>query len=129
MLNVPGEFGRQTITFVTVTTSGQPGYLGLTPDSDSGVDVEGCRFRPVSAAEEQDSANSSSPIQSTAGVATGIWKATCPPVAAVLNAKPNGKLIVDDATYSIEGPVMPRTDMLGVLHHVTVMCRRQDSGG
>lgn len=128
MLNIPAEFGGQELTFVTPSSSGQPGYLGLTGQAEAEISVSGCRFRPVSASEENASSEGGSAIRSTAGVATGMWKATCPPVDAVLEAKPNGMVKVGEAVYTIEGPVMPRVDMYGQLHHVTVMCRKQSTG-
>ena len=124
-MHIPAEFGGQTITFVTVSASGPVGFGGLQEDARTETPVEGCRFRPVTTTE--DGGTGLSTTVST-GVSAGVWKATCPPVPTVLNAEPNGEVIVDGVTYRIEGPVMPKPDMYGSLHHVTVMCRKQETG-
>lgn len=112
------SFGGQTVTFVTVTHSGTPGYLGVTGESRSETVVSGCRFRPAQVSEATDGVTS---------VAAGRWRATCPPVSAALNAQPGGEVKCGGVTFLIDGPVQPKYDIDGNLHHVTVMCKRQVS--
>lgn len=109
--------GGQTVTFVTVTESGEPGYLGIKQETPTEVVVEGCRFRPLNADE--------TPAGQT-DVASGYWKCTAPPEAAAVAALSTGELKVDGVTYEIDGPVMPKRTRSGVLHHVTILCKKQD---
>jgi len=111
-------FGGQTVTFVAVTQSGTPGYLGLTGQTRTETAVTGCRFRPVTVAETSDGQTD---------IAAGMWKCTAPPVAAALAARPDGELKHAGLTYLIEGPPQPKYDLDGSVHHVTVLCRRQVS--
>lgn len=108
------SFGATTVTFVAVTKSGEPGELGLRSKTKTGVDVEGCHFRPFSATETPPTR-----------AATELWKITAPPDPAALAAKPTGQIKVDGITYLIEGPVQPKRDLDGRVHHVTIMCKRQ----
>lgn len=111
-------FGGQTVTFVAVTTTGQPGYLGIKAQTRSEIAVPGCHFRPAGVSEANTGATD---------VAAGLWKCTAPPVAAVLSAKPDGELQHAGITYLIDGPPQPKYDLDGAVHHVTVLCRRQVS--
>ena len=115
MLNINAEFGKQTVTFVTVAL-GDRGYLGVREETRTETPVTGCRFRPLSAEEAEGMTD----------VSTGIWKGTIPPVAAAVNAKPSGEVKVDGVTYQIDGPVQPKRNMDGSLHHVTILCKKQD---
>lgn len=110
------SFGGQSVTFVAVAESGDPGYLGLKTKTRTDTAVAGCRFRPATSAETPDGQTD---------VATGVWKCTAPPAAAVLAAKPGGEVKVGGVTYQIDGPIMPKYAMDGTVHHVTVMCKRQ----
>lgn len=110
------RFGDQTVTFVAVASSGSVGYLGLRGQSRPGTAVPGCRMRPWTTKETPDG-----PIDT----ATEMWKITAPPAAAVLSAKPDGEISYDGKTFHIVGPVQPKRDMAGVLHHVTIFCKRQ----
>lgn len=109
------RFGGQTVTFVTVTL-GDRGYLGVREATPTETAVTGCRFRPLSAEE----------TEGITDVSTGIWKATIPPVDAAVNAQPSGEIKVDGVTYQIDGPVQPKRNMDGSLHHVTILCKKQD---
>lgn len=109
------SFGGQTVTFVAVSETGDPGYLGLKTKTRTETAVTGCQFQSVSVSETPDGATD---------VATGVWRCVAPPVAAVLAAKPGGELKFDGVTYQIDGPIMPRYNRAG-LHHVTIMCKRQ----
>lgn len=108
-------FGGQTVTFVTFQATGERGYGGLKSKQPVKTSVVGCRFRPLSVDETPDYLSN---------VATGIWKCTAPPVDAALNAQSGGAVEVDGVPYQIEGPVMAKPDMSGVVHHVTIMCKR-----
>jgi hypothetical protein len=112
------RFGGQTVTFVAVTSTGEPGRLGLTARLRSETPVKGCHFRPAGATESHDEQTS---------VATGLWKATVPPVDAALAAQPTDEVKVDGVEYQIEGPVQPKHDWDGSVHHVTIMCKRQQT--
>ena len=109
-------FGRQTLTFVTLT----PDYtnldrLGKPAQITTSVDVPGCRFRPLRSTEA---------INDTGDKVTNIWKATCPPVPAVLNATTTGQIIADGVTYQIDGDVDLTVDLAGRPFKATVMGKR-----
>ena len=119
------SFGSQTVGFVTVTESGEPGYLGLKTKTKVVVKVSGCHFRPANATE----------VDGQTDVATEVWKLTAPPAAAVLAAKSTGEIVYDgtdnpqlpsdlNELFRIDGRIQPKFD-LDAVHHVTVMCKRQ----
>lgn len=108
--------GGETVTFVTVTESGDPGYLGIKTKTRVETAVTGCRFRPLNADEAPDAATNT---------AVGVWKCTAPPEAAALAAASTGEVKVNGVTYQIDGPIMPKRTRSGVLHHITIMCKRQ----
>jgi hypothetical protein len=110
------SFGGQTIVLTTVTTSGQPGYLGIMTEVRTDTTVTGCHGRVLSTAE----------IDAQTDTSTEVWKWTVPPVAAAINAKPNGELTYGGRVFQIDGPVMPKTDGATV-HHVTILAKRQVS--
>jgi len=118
-------FGGQTVKIGTVTRTGDPGYLGLKTELRTDVTVTGCRGRVLTAAET---------AEMQTDVATEIWKWTLPPVAAALAAASTGELVYDGtanpartatSVYQIDGPIQPKRDLDGTLHHVTLMCKRQ----
>lgn len=109
------SFGGQTVGFVTVTESGEPGYLGLKTKTKVVVKVSGCHFRPANTTE----------VDGQTDVATEVWKCTAPPVDAALNAKPGDELNVGGLTFQVDGFVQPKFDLAGALSHVTIMCKRQ----
>lgn len=120
-------FGGQTVAFVTVSQTGQPGYLGLEDESRSATPLSGCRFRQLSAAEQPEGASN---------VASEVWKCTAPPAAAALAVRSTGELIYDgtnnpqlpdepDTTvFYIDGPIAPKYDMDGTVEHVTILAKR-----
>lgn len=110
------SFGGQAVAFVTVSR-GEPGYLGLGGTSRADDTVFGCHFRPASSVE--------TPANSESDVATEIWKLTAPPTSTVLAAGPGDELSYDGNTYQILGPIMPKYDDDGTVHHVTIMAKRQ----
>jgi len=126
------SFGAQVVGVVAVSQSGEPGWGGLKAKSRSVVRVPGCHFRPYSSDE--------TPVTQT-DVASEVWKLTAPPAAAVLLAKASGELVFDGsehpesldlgsaegraAVFQVDGPVMPKFDLDGSVHHVTVFCKRQ----
>jgi len=129
---VSESFGGQAVAFVAVTQSGEPGWGGLKQKSRTVTRLAGVRFRPVSVDE--------TPVTQT-DATTEVWKLTAPPDAVALAAKGNGELVYDgsqhpelldpeaDSTrqyvFQIDGQRMPRPDMDGVLHHVTIYAKRQ----
>lgn len=127
MLGIPGEFGRQTVGFVTVTSTGAPGYLGLRGESHEVVLMHGVRFRPLRADE----------MTGQTDLSTEVWKLTAPSQATVLAAKSTGEILYDGTDspawddddssnrFQIDGPKQPKPGMLGGVHHVTIMCKRQ----
>lgn len=83
------DFGDQTVGFVTVAL-GEPDPNGTRPKTRTQVNVPGCRFRPMRAAE-------------TGGVFTKAWKCTAPPVAAVLAAHAIDELVYDGTDNPARG--------------------------
>lgn len=127
MLNIPGEFGRQTVGFVTVTDSGQPGYLGVKTKSHAVVLQSKVRFRPLRTDELENQTN----------VSTEMWKLTAPASVTALAAKSTGEIVYDGSetpsfdpddnsnVFTIDGFIQPKPGMYGGVHHVTVMCTRK----
>lgn len=125
------SFGGQTVGFVAVVETGQPGWGGLKAKARTVTPQSGCHFRPASSTETPDTQTD---------VTTEVWKLTAPPEAAVLAVKANGELVYDGsdhpelldlesdagraATFQIFGPIMPKYD-LDAIHHVTIFCKRQ----
>lgn len=126
------SFGDQAVAFVAVSQSGSPGWGGLKQKTRTATRLAGCHFRPVSSDE--------TPVTQT-DVTTETWKLTAPPDAAALAAKGNGELVYDgsqhpesldleaDSTrqyvFQIDGQRMPKYDLDGSVHHVTVYLKRQ----
>lgn len=117
--------GGQTVALVAIASTGSPGYLGLKAASRTKTVVSGVHFRPFKTEETPDAETD---------VATEVWKLTAPPEAAVLAAKSTGELLYDGTSdpadveanrFSIIGPVQPKSDLSGVVDHVTIMCKRQ----
>lgn len=108
-------FGGQAVEFVTVSR-GTAGYLGLGRESRNSDTVFGCHFRPVNSIETPEGATD---------VATEVWKCTAPPVAAPLAATAGDELKWDGNTFQIVGPVQPKYNLDGTVHHVTIMAKRQ----
>lgn len=109
------SFGAQTVTFVTVTETGQPGFLGVKAKVRSEVAVSGCHFRPFKTTE----------LVTETDVATEIWKCTAPAEAAVIAAKSTGEVKHNGLTFQIEGPIQLKCDLGNQVHHVTIFCKRQ----
>lgn len=109
------SFGEQVVTFVTVTSTGQPGRGGLKEKTKTETAVSGCHMRPFTTSE----------IDGQTDVATEIWKCTAPPVAAALAAKPSDEVKHAGLTFQVHGPIQPKYDLDGLIEHVTVMCKRQ----
>lgn len=109
------SFGGQTVTFVTVTETGQPGFLGIKAKSRSEVAVSGCHFRPFKTTE----------VVTETDVATEIWKCTAPAEAAAIAAKSTGEVKHNGLTFQIDGQIRPKYDLGGQIEHVTIFCKRQ----
>lgn len=117
--------GGQTIKLGTVSTGGAPGYLGMKTETRTDVTVTGCRGRVLTAAEA---------AELTTDIATEIWKWTLPPSATALAATATGEVVYDGtaaparsatSVFEIDGPIQPKFNMDGTVHHVTLMCKRQ----
>jgi hypothetical protein len=136
MLNIPSEFGRQTVGFVTVTQGDEPGYLGVTTEQRSAVLMSGVRFRPF---KTEELAGLTSELKGLTNISGELWKLTAPVGAASLAAESTGEVIYDGTDtptlddddksnrFHIEGFKQPKPDMYGVTHHVTIVCQRQDA--
>ena len=109
------ELGGQTLTFVEIT-EGPPDRNGEPTEIRVDTPVPGCLFRPLRFDEKAGV---------TTELATEIWKATCPPVAAVLAAVANGEVKHEGTTYQIYGGVQPMRGLDGQVDHVVVMARLQ----
>ncbi len=95
------SFGSQTLTFVTLVGTGTYDEYGDEIVTETEVPVEGCRHRPLSAAEA---------TELFGNTARQVWKSTCPPEAAAVAAKSTGKLKVDGTTFHIIGGATPFED-------------------
>lgn len=125
-------FGGQTVAFVAVTATGAPGWGGLREKLRTVTPLAGCRFRVLTSDE--------TPVTQT-DVTTEVWKLTCPPSAAALAVKANGELLYDGtdhpelldpeseagrgALFQTDGQILPKYDMDGNVHHVTIFYKRQ----
>ena len=117
--------GDQTVVISTVSSSGSPGYLGLTTESRTNTTVTGCRARVLSSTETAE-------LQ--VDVTTEIWKFTMPPVAAASGADARDEIVYDGTSsptrttgtvFQLYGPPQLKVDLDGTLHHVTLMAKRQ----
>lgn len=136
MLNLPSEFGGQTVGFVTVTQTGEAGYLGVTQQSRTVTLLGGVRFRPYST---EELAGLTSELKGLTNIAGELWKLTAPAEAAALSAKSTGEIVYDGTdtpeydeadtsnVFHIEGFNQPKPGMYGQVHHVTIVCQRQAS--
>lgn len=95
-------FGSQTVTFVTLVGTGVYDDFGVELTTETAVAVEGCRHRPLSAAEA---------TEALGNVAHQVWKTTAPPEAAAAAAKSTGHLTVDGVKYFIIGGAQAFEDM------------------
>lgn len=110
------RFGNQTLTFVSVTED--PNTLddyGHPAQVRTETDVPGCRWRPLPATET---------IDAMGDKVTDPWKATCPPVAAVLNADAKSEIVVDGVTYNVVGGPRVFRKLYGAPVKVTVVAQR-----
>lgn len=119
------SLGSQTVGFVTITKSGEPGYLGLKAKNRALTLVHGGLFQPSTVAEAPDAQTN---------VATEVWIYTGPAEAAALVAKSTGELVYDGTTnpadvdanrYQIQGPPQPEHDLAGAVDHVVITVKRQ----
>lgn len=124
------SFGDQVVALVVVSQAGVPGRFGLKALNSVATRLPGCHFRPVGVTETPD-------IETD--IATETWKLTAPAEAAALRFR--DELIYDGTdhpenltpgseparphTFQVQGPPMPKYDLDGSVHHVTVMCTRK----
>lgn len=110
------RLGGQTITFISVTEDlDNRDRYNKPAEVRTEVDVHGCRFRPLKTDEKTTEIGT---------IASELWKATCPPVAAVLSAKPSDEIKVDGVAYQIVGAVRPYEDLRGRVIKVTVLAQK-----
>ncbi len=110
------RFGKTVLTFVSVTEDlNDLDEYGHPARVRTETDVPGCRFRPLPATEK---------ITDTGDVVTDPWKATCPPLAAVVNAKARDEIKVDGVTYQITGGPRVFVDLGGQQFKVTVLAQK-----
>lgn len=95
------SFGSQTVSFTTVTGTGEFDEFGYETTTEVDVAVTGCRHRPLSAKEA---------TEAFGNVATQVWKTTAPPEAAAIAAKSTGTLKEGDQTFHILGGAQPFED-------------------
>lgn len=119
------SLGNQTVGFVSISSVGEPGYLGVKQKSRVLSLVHGGQFQPASVSEDPDAETNT---------ATEIWLYTGPPSAVTLAAKSTGELVYDGTDspedlegnrFRIEGPVQPEHDFSGQVDHVLITCKRQ----
>lgn len=111
------QFGRQTIAIVSVTEDLGRDHYGNPTAIRTETSVSGCHFRPLPATET---------VKDSGQVVRDHWKATCPPVAAVVGATSRDEIKVDGVTYQIVGGPRVFADIAGKPFKVTVICERQD---
>lgn len=98
-------FGCTTLTFVAVTEDlNNRDRLNKPAIIRTETSVPGCRFRPLPATET---------AREGAQVVKDHWRATCPPVAAVLAAKSRDEIKVDGVTLQIVGGPRVSDDLAG----------------
>ena len=115
------RLGGQTLSFVSVTEDvntlddyGKPLQVRTT------VDVPGCHFRSLIPTYRGDSK-----VTEQGKLTIDQWKATCPPVDAVLNATANDEVVFNGQTFHIiVGPRLFYT-LGGRLFKITVMCEKR----
>lgn len=95
------DFGSQTLVFTVETGTGEYTDYGEEIVTESTLSVSGCHHRPLSAAEA---------AEAYGNVARQVWRATCPPVAAVLAAKSTGRFTEGGKTFHIIGGPQPHRD-------------------
>ena len=105
------SFGNQTVTFVTLVGTGEYDDFGNELVDEDEVSVEGCRHRPLSAAEA---------TEALGNVGRQVWKTTAPPEAAAAAAKSTGLLKVDGVPFAIIGGAQPFQDF-GDAFKVTIL--------
>ena len=94
-------FGSQTLVFDVLVGTGVFDDWGAeitTPGTESAA---GCYHRPLSATEA---------AEIYGDVAKQVWRATCPPLAAVLAAKSTGTFTEGGKTFHILGGPKPFED-------------------
>jgi hypothetical protein len=109
-------FGRQTLTFVSVAedTDNRDRY-GNPAIVRTETEVPGCRFRPLTATETAEDGTV---------VVKDQWRATCPPMPAVVSATSRDEIKADGVTYQIVGLPLVFVDLAGEPCKVTVNVER-----
>jgi hypothetical protein len=92
------SFGNQTLVFTVTTGTGEYDDFGAEIVTETTESAHGCRNRPLSAAEA---------AEAYGDVARQVWRATCPPSAAVTAAKSTGKFTEGGREFHIIGGPKP----------------------
>lgn len=95
------SFGSQILAFTVLTGTGEYNDFGEEIVTEGTETAEGCRNRPLSAAEA---------AEAYGDVARQVWRATCPPDAAVTAAKSTGTFTEGGKTFHILGGPKPFED-------------------
>lgn len=109
------SFGGQSVTLVSVTSTGERGYLGMAGTVRAETVVDGCRARLLSADETEGSTD----------LATERWKFTLPPTVEALAVRPSDEVVYGGRAFRVDGPVDVNVDMDGTPHHVTIVGKLQ----
>lgn len=110
------KFGNTVLTLVSVTEDlNDLDEYGHPAEVTTETAVPGCRWRPLPVKED---------IDAMGDRVTDAWRATCPPVAAVINAKARDKIKVDGVTYQITGGPRVFRKLNGAPIKVTVVAQR-----
>jgi len=107
-------FGGDTVTFISVTETGDPDDMGERPVTRMNVDVPGCLHRPLTAQETPEWLTD---------IATQIWQTTAPPQAAAIAANSTGEMRVNGVTYRIIGGAQPFKDFSPNIFVVTILSK------
>lgn len=100
------SFGSQTLVFTVETGTGEYDDYGVETTTETTEAAYGCRNRPLSAAEA---------AEAYGDVARQVWRATCPPDAAVTAAKSTGRFTEGGKTFHILGGPKPFEDFSAAL--------------
>lgn len=116
-------YGGQTITFMFFEESGLADELGHYGLDVTSVDAPGCRHRPLTFTET---------AEYQLDIATEAWRSTIPVGeysedlrSAVLSAKADGVIRVDDVDYQIIGGIRHHVDMDGSPFKATIISQKQ----
>lgn len=96
------SFGNQTLVFEVLTGTGTYNDFGEEITTTGTESAYNCHNRPLSAAEA---------AEAYGNVARQVWRATCPPSAAVTAAKSTGTFTEGGKEFHIIGGPKPFQDL------------------